>query len=81
MSDYAPSASIQEEVLSFLMTAPTPQQIIDFRASNTAQERLRFLLEVNRQGVISDQERYELDDASRWNHLVILMKAKAHKLQ
>ncbi len=79
MTDYAPSTSIQEEVLSFLMTSPTPQQIIDFRASNMAQERLRYLLEANRQGVLSHQERSELDDSSRWNHLVILMKAKAHK--
>lgn len=79
MTDYAPSSSIQEEVLSFLMTSPTPQQIIDFRASNTAQERLRYLLEANLQGTLSDHERSELDDSSRWNHLVILMKAKAHK--
>jgi len=79
MTDYAPSASIQEEVLSFLMSAPTPQQIIDFRASEMAQERLHYLLDANRQGILSPEERDELDEASRWNHLVILMKAKAHK--
>ena len=80
MTDFLPSASIQEEVLDFLMTAPTPQQIIDFHASALAQERLRYLLDANRQGVLSSQERVELDEASQWNHLVVLMKAKAHKV-
>ena len=49
MTDYAPPASIQEEVLAFLLSTPTPQNIIDFQASEAAQERLRYLLETNRQ--------------------------------
>ncbi len=79
MTDYAPSASIQEEVLTFLMTAPTPQQIVDFQASESAQERLRYLLDANRQGTLSSDERAELDEASHLNHFVMLLKAKAHK--
>lgn len=79
MTDYAPSASIQEEVLTFLLSAPTPQQIIDFHASDTAQERLRYLLDANRQGVLSPAERAELDEASQSNHFIMLLKAKAHE--
>ena len=79
MTDYAPSASIQDEVLTFLLSSPTPQQIIDFHASETAQERLRDLLEANRQGTLSPEERAELDEASQFNHFVMLLKAKAHK--
>lgn len=73
------STSIQEEVLTFLLSSPTPQQIIAFRASEAAQERLRDLLEANRQGTLSDAERAELDEASQMNHFVMRLKAKAHQ--
>ena len=79
MTDYAPPSSIQDEVLSFLLSSPTPQRIIDFHASEAAQERLRYLLEANRQGILSDEERAELEEASQINHFMMLLKAKAHK--
>lgn len=79
MTDFAPPTNIQEEVLSFLLTSPTPQEIINFRASDAAQARLRYLLDVNREGTLSDSERAELDEASQINHFVILLKAKAHQ--
>ena len=77
MADFAPSISIQEEVLTFLLSSPTPQQIIDFHASEAAQERLRYLLDANQQGILSDDERTELDEASHINHFIILLKARA----
>ncbi len=79
MTDYAPSTSIQSDVLDFLMSAPSPQEMIDFHASENAQERLRYLLEANRQGVLTPDERAELDEAGQMNHLVMLLKARAHK--
>ena len=71
--------SIQDEVLTFLLSSPTPQEIIAFHASDAAQERLRYLLEANRQGTLTDAERAELDEASQLNHFVMLLKAKAHQ--
>ncbi|MBZ0307764.1 MAG: hypothetical protein K8I82_16975 [Anaerolineae bacterium] len=79
MSDYALSSSVQADVLDFLLSAPTPQQIIQFQASEAAQARLRYLLEANRQGTLSAEERAELDEASQMNHFIMLLKAKAHK--
>jgi hypothetical protein len=79
MTNYAPSVSIQEEVLAFLLSSPTPQHIVDFHASETAQERLRYLLDANRQGTLTDEERAELDEASQMNHFIMLLKAKAHQ--
>jgi hypothetical protein len=79
LTEYAPSTSIQEEVLTFLLSSPTPQRIVEFRASDEAQERLRYLLEANRQGTLSSEERAELDEASQMNHFVTLLKAKAHQ--
>ena len=73
------STSIQEEVLTFLLLSPTPHEIISFRASDAAQERLRYLLDANRQGVLTDAERAELDEASQMNHFVMRLKARAHQ--
>lgn len=79
MTDYAPSASIQDEVLSFLLSSPTPRQIVAFHASDAAQERLRYLLDANQEGVLSSEERAELEEASQINHFMIQLKAKAHQ--
>jgi hypothetical protein len=81
MASYTPATvSAMDEVLTFLVSSPTPQQIIDFHASPEAQERLRYLLEANRENTLTAEELAELDEASHMNHLVILLKAKAHKV-
>ena len=80
MTDYAPPASIQNEILAFLLTSPTPDAIINFHASDVAQLRLRYLLEANREGILTNEERAELDEASQINHFVMLLKAKAHQV-
>jgi hypothetical protein len=79
MTDFTIDTSIRDEVLSFLLTSPTPQQIATFHASDRAQERLRYLLEANRAGKLTDAERAELDEASHLNHFITLLKAKARK--
>ena len=80
MTELAPSVSIQEEILTFLLSSPTPQQIVDFHASEAAQMRLRYLIDANRQGTLSAAERAELDEASAMNRFVTLLKAKAPKI-
>ncbi len=71
--------SITDEVLDFLISAPTPEQIIAFHASETAQERLRTLLDSNRNGTLTAEESAELDEMSQMNRLVTLIKARAMK--
>lgn len=45
-----------DEVLHFLTSTPTPQQIIDFHASDELQERVRYLLDKNRNEWLTDEE-------------------------
>jgi len=77
------AATLQEipqaylEVLDFLMTRPTPQDIAVFKVSPTAQERLRSLLDRNQEGTLTDSEIAELDAYEQLEHLMILMKARA----
>ncbi|MCU0497319.1 MAG: hypothetical protein MUF87_08215 [Anaerolineae bacterium] len=79
MNDLAPQISIQDEVLEFLLSSPTPQAIIAFHASDAAQARLRDLLTKNRNGGLTDAEQLELEEAGRVQHFFILLKAKAHQ--
>ena len=79
MTDQAAYPNIQDEVLDFLLLSPTPQNIIDFHASDAAQRRLRYLLDANRDGLLSDAERAELNETSQINHFITRLKAKAHQ--
>jgi len=79
MTDFAPPASIQDEVMALLLSSPTPQQIIDFRASEGAQQRLRYLLDANRHDTLTPDEAAELEEASNINHFMMTLKAKAYK--
>lgn len=77
MTDLAPPLDIQDEIMAFLLSSPTPQQIIDFRASTGAQQRLRYLLDTNRHGTLTPEEASELDVASNVNQFMMTLKAKA----
>ena len=79
MTDFAPPVSIQDEVMAFLLSSPTPQQIIDFRASESAQQRLRYLLDANRNDTLTPDEQAELDEASQVNTFMTTLKAEAYK--
>ncbi|MEQ9623155.1 hypothetical protein [Coleofasciculus chthonoplastes] len=68
------------EVLDFLITRPTPQEITTFKISAEAQERLRTLLDKNREGTLTETEATELDLYEQLEHLMILLKAKAYDL-
>lgn len=77
------TANLQEipqaylEVLDFLVTRPTPQDILAFKVSPEAQERLSSLLDENREGTLTGSEVAELDVYEQLEHLMILMKARA----
>lgn len=68
------------EVLDFLIARPTPQEITTFKVSAEAQERLRTLLDKNREGTLTKAEATELDLYEQLEHLMILLKAKAYNL-
>ena len=68
-----------DEVLDFLLSQPTPEQVIQLRASETAQERLRYLLDGSRDNTLSDAERAELDAYIQLDNLVARLKIRAHE--
>lgn len=72
---------IFNEVLDFLASAPTPDQIIAFTPSEALQVRARYLLDANRGGTLTAEERTELDEFARMNHFVSMLKIRARQKQ
>jgi len=65
------------EMMDFLISSPTPEKIIAFKISSSAQERLEDLLDKNREDGLTNDEVAELDIYERVNQLLILLKAHA----
>ena len=70
---------VYAEVYEFLVSAPTPEKIITFHASDTAQMRVRELLDANRENRLTAEERSELDEFERVNHFVSMLKIYARQ--
>jgi hypothetical protein len=67
------------ELIKFLSQNPSPQQVINFHASERAQARLRKLLEMNKDGVLTEKEERELDEIERLEQIVFKLKVNARK--
>jgi hypothetical protein len=70
-------ATAYDEVFEFLTSTPSPEQIIAFRPSEATQERLRYLLDQNRNDRLATDERTELDEFMKIEHFMRMLKAKA----
>jgi hypothetical protein len=53
--------------------------VIAFRPSETTQQRIRDLLEANRQGMLTAEQRRELDEFAQAEHFVRMLKVKARQ--
>jgi hypothetical protein len=74
--------SLQDEVIDFLASGPTPEQILALHPSDAVQQRISALLDRNRSSTLTADEQTELDEYLRLDHFVTLLKARARqKLQ
>jgi predicted XRE-type DNA-binding protein len=69
-----------QEVLSFLMQQPMPQDILNFKVSDVAQGRLKLLLDRNREGRLSEDESLELDGYEQLDQLIQMLKIRAYSV-
>jgi hypothetical protein len=69
---------VYQEMIDFLASGPTPEQIIAHRPSGVFQERLAELLDKNREGGLTEAESVELDSYEQVDDLMSLLKARAH---
>lgn len=73
----APQRTITDIVTDFLGSAPTLEEIAAYRLPDDLQSRAHTLLEKNRDGSLSHEERAEMEEFRQIDHLLTLVKAKA----
>ncbi len=73
----APPNTLFDEITDFLVSSPTPEQIIEFQPSEALNQRLHDLLDKNREENLTPEERDELDQFLEIGHLFTILKAKA----
>jgi hypothetical protein len=66
-----------EELVDFIAAGTTPQNVIAFRPSVAAQDRVEDLLSREKDGNLSPAEKSELDHYLQLEHLMRLAKARA----
>ena len=67
------------EIIQFLSTNPSPQDVLDHHVSDRAQAKLRRLLSLNEAGLLGEAEQIELDEIQQIEHTLIMLKAQLAK--
>jgi hypothetical protein len=75
--DFAPEKTVKDVVTDFLGSAPTLEEIATYRLPDALQARAHDLLDKNRAGSLTDDERAEMEEFRQIDHLLTLIKAKA----
>jgi hypothetical protein len=68
------------ELIDFIATGTTPEQVIDFRPSATAQERVEDLIAKAKEDQLSADEQAELDYFLQLEHILRMAKARAAQI-
>ena len=67
------------EVAQFLAHHPTPEQIVAFHPSAEVAERAYELIQVEREGALTEEERQELESYVVIEYLMELVKLEAQR--
>lgn len=70
------SLSIFDEVAEFLATSPSREAVLDYHPSPAIQRLASQLIEKNREGTLSGEDRRNLDEFSHAESLIRRLKAK-----
>ena len=79
IEDVPGHCALADEVSEFLARGPQPEEIVAFRPSESSVERVRELLEKNREGTLTPAEEAEMDYIGTLNNLFSLIKIHARQ--
>ena len=65
-----------EEIITFLSTGPSADEVVKYQASSRSQEHMRRLLALNQAGLLGVAKAEELDELLRLENLLINLKAE-----
>lgn len=73
------AAQTASEIIRFLSSGPSPGEVAAYTVSSDAQRRLQRLLALNEAGLLSQEEKVELDEIEQIEHIMVMLKAQARK--
>ena len=59
-----------DEFIQFMTSSPSLGEIAEYRLSEEAEERIEYLLDQNGEGLLTPEERVELEDFQRVEHMM-----------
>jgi hypothetical protein len=68
------------EIIDFIAAGTTPEAVVHFRPSLEAQQRLAGLVEREKEGGLSPEEKAELDHFTELEHILRMAKAKVRQI-
>jgi hypothetical protein len=68
------------EIIDFIAAGTTPESVVNFRPSPEAQERLAALIEREKAGKLSSEEKAEIDHFLELEHILRMAKARARQV-
>jgi hypothetical protein len=74
---YGVVVNVSDEILDFLVEQIPAQSLANFKASDEARQRVWSLIAKEKESGLLPEEKVELDDYLKLEHLVVLAKAKA----
>jgi len=74
------TSPIYFEIIDFIAGGTTPQSVADFRPSPEAQQRLSDLIELEKAGALSPEEKAEVDHFIELEHILRMAKARARQI-
>jgi hypothetical protein len=69
--------NVSDEILDFLVEQIPRQSLANFKASEEARQRVWALIAKEKESGLLPEEKVELEDYLKLEHLVVLAKAKA----
>lgn len=73
------TTKVYDEIIEFIASGTTPDSVINFKLSDSAQERLEDLVYQHKIGKITPEDKKELDNFLVLEHIMTLAKARAYK--
>lgn len=74
------TSPIYIEIIDFIAAGTTPQSVAEFRPSPEAQQRLADLIELEKSGGLSPEEKAEVDHFMELEHILRMAKARARQI-
>jgi hypothetical protein len=79
MNTSVKTIKVYDEIVDFIAAGTTPESVINFHLSETAQNRLEDLIDGAKNNELTKEDREELEYFLILEHIIRLAKAKAHK--